>query len=235
METLERRINELESLERERLRIESQLKSSLEEKELLLKEIHHRVKNNMAVISSLLNLQSAHFSDKAVRDAFADTRGRIRSMALVHEQLYKSENLAKIYFTLYINELAARIAQSGEFDSSGIDMEITTDAIYLGIDSAVPCGMLINELLTNAFKYAFPHHREGIIKLSMKDLGDNLYCLEVSDNGVGLPEDVNLNEPKTFGLQLVKLLTEQLNGSIEVDRTNGTRFTITFKSIRLSN
>lgn len=234
LETLERRIQELESLEMERQRIEFQLKSSLEEKELLLKEIHHRVKNNMAVISSFLNLQATQFKDRAVQDAFADTRRRIRSMALVHEQLCNSGNLAKIYFPHYMEELAGRIAQSREFNSVGVEVEINADKIYLGIDTAVPCGMLINELLANAFKYAFPNGQGGKILLSMKDLGEEGYRLEVSDNGVGIPEDLNLEEPKSFGLQLVNLLGQQLNGLVEIDRSNGTRVSITFKTVRSS-
>jgi PAS domain S-box-containing protein len=212
----------------EQKQAENELKNSLKEKEILLKEVHHRVKNNMAVISSLLNLQAEKFADPPVLNAFRDSRHRIRSMALVHEKLYQAKDLSKIEFSQYIKELSRQVSRSNEFQGARISVKVKADNIKLGIDTAIPCGLIINELLTNAFKYAFPLNRTGKINIQMKLVENKYYKLIISDNGVGLPGHIDVQNPSTFGLNLVYLLTQQLEGKVEAQREKGTRFIITF-------
>lgn len=214
----------------DRKEAEEKLKASLEENELLLKEIHHRVKNNLAIISSLLNLQAGSFKDPAVINAFRDSQHRIRSMALVHEKLYKSGDLSKIDFAGYIRELGKGISQSHEFIGLGTSITVRAENTWMGINTAIPCGMIINELLTNAFKYAFPVGRKGEVAIRMQLMEGEKKCYElvVSDNGVGLPTDIDIQHPSSFGFQLVHLLIQQLGGEIQLDRKDGSTFTITF-------
>jgi PAS domain S-box-containing protein len=212
----------------EQKQAENELKNSLKEKELLVKEIHHRVKNNMAVISSLLNLQAEKFEEPSVLNAFRDSRHRIRSMALVHEKLYQAKDLSKIEFSQYIKELSQQVSRSNEFQGARISVKVKADNIKLGIDAAIPCGLIINELLTNAFKYAFPIDRTGKIHIHMKVVENKFYELIISDNGVGLPGHIDVQNPSTFGLNLVYLLTQQLEGKVEAQREKGTRFIIKF-------
>jgi PAS domain S-box-containing protein len=215
----------------ERKAAEEKLMVSLKEKELLLKEVHHRVKNNMAIISSLLNLQADSFNDPAVLAAFKDSQYRIRSMALVHEKLYQSKDLSKINFSEYIQDLTNQVSRSNEFRERNITPKVEADDINMTIDVAIPCGLIISELLTNAFKYAFPHGNNGEILVRMRFLPGESCELIVRDNGVGLPQHTNLKKPSTFGLNLVNLLTQQLGGVLKVRRrkgTPGTTFKITF-------
>jgi PAS domain S-box-containing protein len=212
----------------EQKKAEDELKNSLKEKELLLKEVHHRVKNNMAVISSLLNLQAEKFKDPPVLNAFRDSRHRIRSMALVHEKLYQAKDLSKIEFSQYIKELSQQVSRSNEFQGARIGVKVKANNIKLGIDTAIPCGLIINELLTNAFKYAFPNNQQGEIRIHMQMKENKSYELIVSDNGVGLAEHIDVQNTSSFGLNLVCLLTQQLEGKVDVQREKGTRFIITF-------
>ena len=212
----------------ERNEAERKLKASLKEKELLLKEVHHRVKNNMAIISSLLNLQADSFKDPAVLTAFKDSQYRIRSMALVHEKLYQSKDLSKINFSEYILDLTRQVSRSNEFRERNVTPKIEADNINMSIDTAIPCGLIISELLTNAFKYAFPRHHKGEILVRMRFLKKGYCELIVRDNGVGLPEHIDMQNPSTFGLNLVYLLTQQLEGTLKVQRRNGTTIKITF-------
>lgn len=212
----------------EQKKAENELKNSLKEKDLLVKEVHHRVKNNMAVISSLLNLQAEKFKEPPVLNAFRDSRHRIRSMALVHEKLYQAKDLSKIEFSQYIKELSQQVSRSNEFQGTRISVKVKADNIKLGIDAAIPCGLIINELLTNAFKYAFPINRTGKIHIHMQLMENKYYKLIISDNGVGLPGHIDIQNPSTFGLNLVYLLTQQLEGKVETQREKGTRFIITF-------
>lgn len=205
-----------------------QLEQSLEEKQILLREIHHRVKNNMAVISSLLNLQSAPFDDPKVKSAFKDCQHRIRSMALVHEKLYQSGDLAHIDFPGYIRELIKRLYHSTDFGPTEVDVEIEAEDISLGIDIAIPCALLITELASNALKHAFTNRSKGQLHIAMTVKDEGYYQLVVRDNGVGLPLDFDLEHPTSFGIELVQLLTQQLDGRIEVKDNHGTMFTIVF-------
>lgn len=215
----------------ERVEAEKKIKGSLEEKKILLREIHHRVKNNMAVISSMLNLQADTFTAPAVVHAFQDSRDRIRSMALIHEKLYRADDLSRVDFSDYIRDLANRIFRSSELHDTKTTMTVEVGNVLLGIDIAIPCGLMVNELLSNAFKYAFPGDRKGTIRIEMLLIEDSespVYKMIIGDNGIGLPEPVDIKNPLTFGLNLVDLLVRQLDGHIEVDRNNGTTFTITF-------
>lgn len=216
----------------ERKEAEDQLRLSLQEKEVLLKEIHHRVKNNMQVISSLLDLQSAQITDPLIRAPFRDSQNRIKSMALIHERLYQSPDLARIDFTDYLQLLAPRLFDSYQTTDQQISLSIQAAPISLEVSQAIPCGLIINELVANALKHAFPEGRQGQLLLSMeKTTGDEI-VLVIGDNGVGLPETVDLGKGNTLGLQLVQVLTRQLKGSIAVDRSAGTRFELRFPWLR---
>ena len=210
----------------DRKQAEDKIKASLKDKEVLLKELHHRVKNNLQVISSLLNLQLGYIKDKHSIEVFEESRNRVRSMALVHEKLYQSENLSMINFAEYIQSLASNLFRSYRADSSAITLKIHTGEVLLGIDVAIPCGLIINELISNSLKHAFPAGREGEIRINLR-LDNGAVTLIISDNGVGFPKDLDFRNTETLGLQLVIDLVRQLKGTIELDRSSGTKFKIT--------
>jgi PAS domain S-box-containing protein len=205
---------------------------SLEEKEVLLREIHHRVKNNMQIVSSLLRLQSQNIEDKKYRDIFIDSQNRIHAMALIHEKLYQSESLAQINFKEYIDGIVSNIFESyGQ--KSNIKLDINIENILINIDNAVPCGLIINELVTNSLKYAFPDGRQGIIKISVKSNDNGLIQLSISDDGIGIPKDLDIRNTKTLGLTLITALAEnQLNGELIINREKGTEFQINFRGTK---
>ncbi len=207
--------------------IENKLKSSLEEKEVLLREIHHRVKNNMQIISSLLNLQSRHLTDANTVNVLKESRNRVKSMAMVHEELYRSRDLSKIDFAEYIQRLLFGLFSSYGVDQNHIIPEINVENVLLDIGTAVPCGLIINELVSNSLKHAFLNKNKG--KISIKfHLNKNSHALIVADNGTGFPEDIDFKNTKTLGLQLVNTLVKQLHGNIDISRENGTSFKIVF-------
>jgi PAS domain S-box-containing protein len=202
------------------------LKQSLEEKEILLQEIHHRVKNNIQVISSLLQLQSHNVKDEKYKEMLKESRDRIRSMALVHEKLYQSENLANIDFNEYIKDLARNLRRS--YGATRIALNVECD-VSLGIDTAIPCGLIINELVSNSLKHAFPGNREGEIRIVFHSLSGGIELI-VCDNGVGLPDGMDFRNTESLGLHLVTILAEgQLGGEISLDKSKGTAFRITFQ------
>lgn len=209
----------------ERKRAEEQLIESLREKEIMLKEIHHRVKNNMQIISSLINLQSEHIDERHLRDIFKASQSRIRSMALIHEKLYQSHDLAIIDFRKYLDSLVSYLMQFYEIDPGKIRITVRVEEILLGIDMAVPCGLIVNELITNSMKHAFPGDRKGEIKIEVLQESE-YYVLRVSDNGKGIESCGNINCTRTLGLQLVHDLTEQIEGTLDLSVSNGTSFTI---------
>ena len=214
----------------ERKAAEEMLKASLQEKEILLKEVHHRVKNNLQVVSSLLSLQSECIKDKQTVEMFRESQNRIKSMALIHEKLYRSKDISKINFSEYIRSLSGNLVRSYE-TVSGVRLNLNVEDIYLGIDSAIPCGLIINELVSNSLKHAFPagsKSSEGEIKIEFLRDDNNKFKLTVSDNGIGFPRDVDFQQTESLGLQLVRILTDQLSGSIELHRSSGTKFIITF-------
>ncbi|MFH0726747.1 MAG: MASE3 domain-containing protein [Pseudomonadota bacterium] len=216
-----------------RKRADEALRTSLAEKEVLLKEVHHRVKNNLAAIMGLLDLEGQALNDGLARTALAELSTRIRSMALVHEQLYRSENFSRINFKDYLEALIAHLRLSYE-RSGNIHVCVTAAGVVMGLDNAVPCGLLITELVTNVFKYAFPEGRPrggaGSCEIIVSAEWDGTaYALTVADNGVGLPADLDWMNTKTLGLVLVRMLGQhQLQGRIELDRTSGTIFRLWF-------
>lgn len=209
--------------------IEAQIKASLQEKEVLLKEIHHRVKNNFQVVSSLLNLQSEYIQDKQDREIFKASQNRIESMALIHEKLYQSKNLAQIEFAEYIQELVDSLLSSYEGNLNTIALKINIDKVCLGIDAAIPCGLIINELVLNSFKHAFPAGKSGEIRIDFQVENENKYTLTISDNGIGFPPDLDFRNTESLGLQLVNALTNQLGGTIELNGSVGAEFKLTFE------
>jgi len=211
-----------------RKQAEKQVKASLNEKEVLLKEIHHRVKNNMQIISSLLNLQCNRIQNPDVIDMFRVSRDRIRAMALIHEKLYLSKDLARIDFSQYIESLVVHLYHVYEVDSGFIRLNSHIENVYLDINKAIPCGLIINELLSNALKHAFPDKTKGEINLSLSSPETGRFVLSISDTGVGMPENIELEKLESLGLQLVKDLVSQLGGTIDVDVHEGSTFRIEF-------
>jgi len=203
---------------------------SLREKEVLLREIHHRVKNNMQVISSLLDMQSEYIKSEHYIEMFRESRNRIKSMALIHEKLYRTWDLTNIDLNDYINDLADNLFTAYGLDSAGIVLKVKAGTVSLKIDTAIPCGLIINELISNSLKYAFAGREKGEIAITLHPAGENGVELVVADNGNGLPEGLDFRNTETLGLQLVTSLAEhQLQGRVEMNRTNGTEFRITFK------
>jgi PAS domain S-box-containing protein len=212
----------------DRKQAERKIKSSLREKEVLLKEIHHRVKNNLQVISSLLYLQSKNITDQKALGIFKDSQNRVKSMALIHEKLYRSADLARVNFSEYIRSLTGFLMTSCGTGTGGIDLDITTDESELGIDTAIPCGLIINELVTNSMKYAFPGGRKGRIRVELRSREDNHIEIVIGDDGVGLPKHFELEKADTLGLRLVNTLVKQINGTVELDPGLGATFRIVF-------
>ncbi|MEE9191362.1 MAG: PAS domain S-box protein, partial [Candidatus Aerophobetes bacterium] len=212
----------------ERKRAEDQIKASLKEKEVLLREIHHRVKNNLQIISSLFNLQSRCIKDKQVLHVFKESRDRIRSMALIHERLYQSKDLARIDFTEYVRGLVANLFQSYKVNPDLIALETSIEEIFLGVDKAIPCGLIIDELVSNSLKYAFPEGRQGKIHIDLDSDKEGKFTLIVSDSGVGFPKDLDFRKTESLGLELVCTLADQLDGTIDLDRSGGSTFKISF-------
>lgn len=212
----------------ERKKAEDQIRRSLKEKDVLLKEIHHRVKNNMQVISSLINLQARNIKDKGVLDVFKETQNRIRSMALIHERLYRSEDLASIDFGDYVSGITGYLFSSYGINSEVIKRKVDIKGISLDINKAIPCGLIVNELVTNSLRHAFPDARKGEIYVGIYKSDDKKFTLTVSDNGVGLPENFDIKKVDTLGLQLVLTLVEQLGGTLKLDTSGGTKFDIEF-------
>jgi PAS domain S-box-containing protein len=211
----------------ERKLAEEQIKASLKEKEVLLKEIHHRVKNNMQVISSLLSLQANRAGSQEVVDMFKESQNRVKSMALIHEKLYQSRDLARIDFGEYIRNLAGNLFRT--YNVRSVALETDVEDIHFGVDTAIPCGLIINELISNSLKHAFPNGMSGRLFIGMHHAGTNMYRLRVKDDGIGFPENVSFQATESLGLQLVMTLTQQLHGEIELDKDHGTSFSIIFE------
>lgn len=208
---------------------EKKLAASLHEKEILLKEIHHRVKNNMQVVSSLLSLQSATISDAKALESFRESEHRVKSMALLHEKLYQSENLSSIDFADYLGSLLDYLFSSFGSNATHIRRTIDVQNVSLGLDTAIPCGLIINELASNALKYAYTGRDHGELNLKMALEEDGQYHLRIRDDGVGLPENLDWRKADSLGLQLVNMLTGQLRGTVEHQNNIGTEFHIAFQ------
>ncbi len=209
----------------ERKTAEDQIKASLKEKEILLQEVHHRVKNNMQIISSLLNLQSRHITDEKSLKLFKSSQSRVKSMALIHERLYQSKDFTRVDVANYIRGLTNHLFTTYGISKEAIGLKINIKNIILGINTAIPCGLIINELVSNSLKHAFPNGKKGEIQISMRPLNGNEVELTVRDNGVGMPEDVDFNNTKSLGLYLVNILAkDQLNGEVKIDKKEGTGY-----------
>ena len=209
------------------------LQNSLSEKEVLLKEIHHRVKNNLQVISSLLYLNSKKIKDKDALEMFKESQNRVKSIALVHERLYQSKDLGKIDFKEYVVKLTNDLFRSFAINASLVKLNININNIYISIDTAVPCGLIINELISNSLKYAFPEigitQNDCNITIDFNKNGNNELILQIYDNGKGLPEGLDISKTQSLGLQLVDTLVAQLEGTLDIKNSNGASFTIKFK------
>jgi PAS domain S-box-containing protein len=210
---------------------ETQIKASLREKEVLFKEIHHRVKNNLQVICSLLDLQSQHIEERATMEVFRESCNRVRSMALVHEKLYQSKDCARISFYDYVESLSSYLFQVYAGNANNITLELDIDELTLNIDTAITCGLIITELVSNALKHAFSNSETGKIYIVMQSEANNHFILTVGDNGNGFPINFELNTVKSLGLKLVNVLINQLEGQLAIDRSLGTEFKISFSEI----
>jgi PAS domain S-box-containing protein len=213
----------------ERRKAEESMKASLQEKEVLLKEIHHRVKNNLQVISSLLRLQSEMVKDKETATLFIDSQERVRAMAMVHEYLYKSNDLARINFSAYVASLVRNLYRTFGLTSSENQPNVQVDDVRLSLDVAVPCGLLLTELVSNAAKYAYPDKKGGPIDIRFRDLSEGRFELSVADKGVGFPKNFDWTKSDSLGLRLVRLLTDQLQGEVVMQNHTGIKFSVTFK------
>lgn len=211
----------------ERKRTEQQIKNSLKEKEVLLKEIHHRVKNNLQIISSLVDLQAGALEDERIIRVFQDSKSRIRAMAMIHENLYRSDDLARVDMADYIEALVGHFWGLYGTINAAVTPSIRVENISLGIDIAIPIGLILTELFSNALKYAFPNGREGEIHIQLKRNNKDTITLIFKDNGVGFPAGMDVHNPRSLGLQLVNLLVQQISGTIEYDGSAGASFNIT--------
>jgi two-component sensor histidine kinase len=207
---------------------EEQIQKNLREKEILLKEIYHRVKNNLNVITSLLNLQSSKIQTKEeALEAFRESRDRVFAMALIHEKLYMSEDFARVDMKSYIESMIQELFYIHKVEPS-ITLDIQVQDVYLDINTAIPCGLILNELVTNIFKYAFPDKRKGTLQIVFSHKKEGKYQLIVHDNGIGLPWNMDIEKVESLGLQLVQMLTKQIDGVLKINRNDGTHFQITF-------
>jgi PAS domain S-box-containing protein len=229
-EALKRAQEELEIRVQERT---AQLKESLEEKEILLREIHHRVKNNMQVISGLLMLQEEYSNDEKVNEMIKESQNRIDSMSLIHEKLYRSESISKIDFKEYVDDLVSGLFESYGITGSKVGFKVNAENINMGIDTAIPCGLIINELVSNSLKHAFPAGKKGEIEIFLRSTDDNIFELLARDNGVGIPEGIDFRKTESLGLHIVNILVEnQLHGEITMNKNNGTEFRIRFRGMK---
>ncbi len=216
----------------ERQRAQQKLERALQEKTVLLNEVHHRVKNNLQVVSSLLNLQATHTSDTRLRAILAESQNRVRAMALTHQLLYERKDYSRIDLGEYLERLAQLLLSSYREDSTHISLRRALPAapLFLDLERAIPCGLVVTELVTNAFKHAFPAGRKGEVRIELQALDDELE-LVVADDGAGLPGDFDLANVTSLGLQLVPLLADQLGGRFTVEGGPGARFSLRFPSV----
>ncbi|WP_083810144.1 PAS domain S-box protein [Methanohalobium evestigatum] len=226
-EKIQRYAEELEKMNRElEHRVRKQTEEIINAERTRELELHHRIKNNLQVISSLLSLQSENFTDGKVKDAFIDTQNRVISMSLVHNKLYQTNGLENVNSKDYIEDLVDHLV--GLYGGSNITIKIDVQDIYFGIDTIIPLGMIITELLSNSLKYAFFDDEQGEVYVGLYQNDEEYYKLIVADNGKGFSEEIDIEEPNTLGLQLVNSLVDQINGDLEVETINGTKFVIKF-------
>ena len=213
----------------DRKKSEDQLQRSLREKEILLREVHHRVKNNMQVISGLIELQSAQITDPETHRLFQESYERIKTMALIHESLYRSEDFARIDFSIYLDKLISYLLSSYGRTRDEISVDIRLQVIYMNMDIAVPCGLIANELISNSLKHGFPGGRRGTISIRLENAGEKECEFTVSDDGVGFPPGLDFRNTPSFGLKLINgLASHQMRGTVELRKGTGTTFVIRF-------
>jgi two-component sensor histidine kinase len=205
----------------ERESLISRLESAVSEKTVLLKEVHHRVKNNLAVIAGLLGMQADAITDLHANLALAESQRRVLSMALIHEYLYSTERLDRVNFGNYVEELADELAVSYALQADRVEVAIDAEPIELPVHRAIPCGLILNELLSNAFKYGFPNGRRGKILVKFARLESGMLLLSCGDDGVGIPEGFDWQNPKSLGLRIIGILTRQIDGELTLDRSQG--------------
>lgn len=221
---------ELQKEVQERKRAEERVTASLREKETLLKEIHHRVKNNLQIVHSLISLQSRHIQDSQTLNGLKDCQDRVKAMALVHEKLYRSKDLGRIDFGDYIRDLIESLFRSWGTSTDLIKTTLEVEPVFLNVDESVPCGLIVYEILSNCLKHAFPNRRPGRISVVLKREPDGQLLLGVHDDGVGLPAGIRFPQSSSLGLQLVSSLAGQLGGTVELERSAGTAFKIFFRA-----
>ena len=225
-------LNHIEDINKELVDKNVLLNTLVNDKEILLKEIHHRVKNNLQVITSLLRLQSRYVDDVESKALFTNCQYRIKSMALIHEMLYKSEDISKINFEEYINKLVKELVTSMKGKEHNIEFKLNAQKINLNLDTAIPLGLLLNEIITNSLKYGIVNDANGIIYLKISEHDNNKFEVLVGDDGVGFPNEINFSNTKTLGLKLIDRLVTQLKGSVKKEDTiKGTNYSITFQEI----
>ena len=213
-----------------RKEIEKALVKTSAEKDILMKEIYHRVKNNLMVLSSLLNLQSRYYKDKDITEVFKEIQNRAKSMALIHERLYKSDDLKHINFTEYLETLSKDLYNTYTTDKNLIKLILKIEEVELDVDTSIPLGLILNELLTNSLKYAFPDERSGEIKIELHRNKDGKIQLSVIDNGIGFPADLDYEHSDSLGMLIINSLTDQIDGKIILEQINGTKFTVIFEN-----
>jgi len=216
----------------DRRKADESIQVSLREKEVMLQEIHHRVNNNMQVISSLFRLQAGKTANPEYREILKEGQTRIRAMSLVHEKLYRSSDLSKISLGDYIQSLASHLFYVFLSDPDRIRLETDFEEVSLDINSAVPCGLILNELISNSLKHAFPEGRKGMIRIGVRPGPDDTIIIRVADDGIGFPKNLDFRQSENLGLQIANLLVGQLEGTIELNRENGTAFTVTFRKLK---
>jgi PAS domain S-box-containing protein len=213
----------------ERKQSEKRIQDALQQKDLLLREVHHRVKNNLQVIHSLLDLQALKSKDSELVGMLRDSQNRIRSMSLIHQTLYQSQNFAQVDFQRFLGELLPRLTEAYGSMSNLVTIDIRAHDVKLPINEAIPCGLIVNELVSNALKHGFTDHQKGTIVVDIRPLDDQQVELSISDDGKGIPEELDLMRTGSLGLQLVHLLTRQLHGQLDIQRMKPTRFALRFK------
>lgn len=211
---------------------EDRIQAALEEKNILLAEIHHRVKNNLQIVHSLLDLQSTRLTDRAAIDMLVESKNRVNSMALIHQILYQSKDFAEVNFRTVLESLVPALVQSYRLSSSTLRVTIEAENVLLPLNSAIPCGLIVNELTANALKHAFPDQRTGSLRIGLKYAAHDMVSLEITDDGVGISADINFETADTLGVQLVQLLIDQLGGELTINRANPTSFFIRFPQVR---
>lgn len=212
-----------------KIEAEKLLRAAIKEKEVLLKEIHHRVKNNLQVISSILNLQTSYSKEKETANRLKECQNRIKTMAYIHESLYQTKDFMQINFGEYITNLVRNLFYSYDANPQKIKAKFDVDKIFLSLDTSIPCGLIVNELVSNALKYAFINGSEGVITVKIKKIkSNNKTQLTIADNGIGIPSTIDFKNTESLGLQLVTILTEQINGILTLNRKKGTIFEVIF-------